>query len=78
MPAASANADTPRGADGPLLYELQGLHDVLATAAPEVIVFQHWVAVGAVAVLDVPVAMDLHGPLMIETAFQRRPDMDLA
>ena len=76
MPAASANAETPRGPDGPLLYELQGLRDVLVDAAPDVVVFQHWVGVGAAADLDVPVAMDLHGPLMIETAFQRRPDVD--
>jgi glycosyltransferase involved in cell wall biosynthesis len=76
MPAASANADTPRGLDGPLLYELRDLRDVLANAAPDVVVFQHWIGVGAAADLDVPVALDLHGPLMIETAFQRRPDVD--
>jgi glycosyltransferase involved in cell wall biosynthesis len=76
MPTASANADTPRGLDGPLLYELRDLRDVLANAAPDVVVFQHWIGVGAAADLDVPVALDLHGPLMIETAFQRRPDVD--
>jgi glycosyltransferase involved in cell wall biosynthesis len=76
MPAASANAETPRGAEGPLLYELQDLRDVLGGAAPDIIVFQHWVGVGAAADLDVPVALDLHGPLMIETAFQRRADVD--
>jgi glycosyltransferase involved in cell wall biosynthesis len=76
MPAASANADTPRGLDGPVLYELRDLRDVLANAAPDVVVFQHWIGVGAAADLDVPVALDLHGPLMIETAFQRRPDVD--
>jgi glycosyltransferase involved in cell wall biosynthesis len=76
IPAASANAETPRGDEGPLLYELQDLHDVLASADPDVVVFQHWVAVGAAADLDVPVALDLHGPLMIETVFQRRPDVD--
>jgi glycosyltransferase involved in cell wall biosynthesis len=75
IPAASANAETPRGDQGPLLYELQDLHNVLASADPDVVVFQHWVAVGAAAGLDVPVALDLHGPLMIETAFQRRPDV---
>jgi glycosyltransferase involved in cell wall biosynthesis len=78
MPAASANAETPRGAKGPLLYELQHLRDVLAGAAPDIIVFQHWLGVGAAADLDVPVAMDLHGPLMIETAYQRRSDVDPA
>jgi glycosyltransferase involved in cell wall biosynthesis len=78
MPASSAAAATPRGDEGPLLYELHELRDVLATAAPDVVVFQHWVGVGAAADLDVPVALDLHGPLMIETAFQRRPDADLA
>lgn len=78
MPAASANAETPRGAEGPLLYELQDLRAVLASAAPDVVVFQHWVGVGAAADLDVPVALDLHGPLMIETAYQRRSDVDPA
>jgi Glycosyl transferases group 1 len=61
-----------------LLYELQDLREVLASAAPDVIVFQHWVGVGAAADLDVPVALDLHGPLMIETAYQRRSDVDPA
>jgi hypothetical protein len=78
MPAASANAETPRGVEGPLLYELPRLRDVLASSGAEVVVFQHWVGVGAAADLDIPVAMDLHGPLMIETAFQRRPDVDPA
>ncbi len=78
IPAASANEGTPRGEQGPLLYELQDLHAVLASAEPDVVVFQHWVAVGAAVGLDVPVALDLHGPLMIETAFQRRPDVDPA
>jgi len=59
-----------------LLYELQDLHQVLTRSGADVVVFQHWVAVGAAADLDIPVALDLHGPLMIETAFQRRPDVD--
>jgi hypothetical protein len=76
MPAASATSGTPRGADGPLLYEEHDLGHVLAGAGADVIVFQHWIRVGAAGDLDVPVALDLHGPLMIETAFQRRPDTD--
>jgi Glycosyl transferases group 1 len=76
MPASSADAGTPRGADGPLLYELHELRDLLVSAVPDVVVFQHWIGVGAAADVDVPVALDLHGPLMIETAFQRRPDVD--
>jgi glycosyltransferase involved in cell wall biosynthesis len=76
IPAASADAGTPRGDEGPLLYELGDLANVLTTAGADVVVFQHWVGVGAAAGLDVPVALDLHGPLMIETAFQRRPDVD--
>jgi glycosyltransferase involved in cell wall biosynthesis len=76
MPAASADSNTPRGPEGPLLYELPDLGNVLRASGAEVVVFQHWVAVGAAAGLDVPVALDLHGPLMIETAFQRRPDVD--
>jgi Glycosyl transferases group 1 len=75
MPAASADSGTPRGTDGPLLYELPDLGNMLRTSGAEVVVFQHWVTVGAAADLDVPVALDLHGPLMIETAFQRRPDV---
>jgi Glycosyl transferases group 1 len=78
MPAASADGGTPRGEHGPLLYELQDLHHILAGAGVDVVVFQHWVGVGAAAGVDVPVALDLHGPLMIETAFQRRPDVDPA
>ena len=76
IPAASADAGTPRGEHGPLLYELPDLHQVLSRSGADVVVFQHWIGVGAAADLDIPAALDLHGPLMIETAFQRRPDVD--
>jgi len=78
MPAAAASPATSTGPDRPLLYEDTGLRALIAGVDPEVVVFQHWIRVLATDGLDVPVALDLHGPLMIEAAFQRHPDTDMA
>jgi glycosyltransferase involved in cell wall biosynthesis len=77
IPVASAGPGTPRGASGPLLFEEGNLGDVIAHAGADVIVFQHWVYVRKAAELDTPIALDLHGPLVIETMFQHHPDVDL-
>ena len=62
---------------GPLLYDDPELRDLVIGSGAEVVVFQHWPRVGVAMDLDVAVALDLHGPLMVESAFQRRPDLDL-
>ena len=78
MPESAAGPGLPDGADGPLLYADAGLTDVIEDARPDVVVFQHWIRVLATEKLDVPVALDLHGPLLIEAAFQRRADADMS
>jgi hypothetical protein len=78
MPAEAAAPGLPNGEGGPLLYDGVGLREVIERTRPDVLVFQHWPRVGVADDLDVPVALDLHGPLMIEAAFQRRADEDRA
>ncbi len=70
MPAGAAGPGLPTGADGPVLYEHSDFRDKIEAVAPDVIVFQHWLWVGGAADLDLPIALDLHGPLMVEAAFQ--------
>lgn len=72
MPATSTGAGVATGADAPLLYDHADFADKIEALAPDVLVFQHWPRVGGAAHLDIPIALDLHGPLLIEAAFQRR------
>ncbi len=76
MPAAAAGAGLPTGADAPLLYDHADFADKIEALAPDVLVFQHWPRLGGAAHLDIPIALDLHGPLLIEAAFQRRADVN--
>ena len=79
MPAESVPEGTMlAGPDAPLLYHGPDFPEVVRAAAADVLVFQHWPRVGGAADLDVPIALDLHGPLLVETAFQRRADADFA
>lgn len=73
MPASAAGPGLPEGDDAPIVYDDGDVRPAIAAARADVLVFQHWPRIGAAADLDVPVALDLHGPLMIEAAFQRRP-----
>ena len=59
-----------------LTYEDPELPGLLARDRADVLLFQHWPRLAAAAALDVPIVLDLHGPLMVETAFQQRPDAD--
>jgi glycosyltransferase involved in cell wall biosynthesis len=76
MPAGSVPDGTSlAGPDAPLLFD--DFDDFIVDARADLLVFQHWIWVGGAAKFDVPIALDLHGPLMIETAFQRRADTDM-
>ena len=72
MPRSAATTPSS-GDDQPLVYEDHDVMSAIDAAAADVLVFQHWPRLAAAADLDVPIALDLHGPLMIEAAFQRRP-----
>ncbi len=76
MPASAASPGVPTGDDAPLLYEHLDFADKIEALAPDVLVFQHWPHVGGAAHLDIPIALDLHGPLLLEAAFQRRAGVD--
>ena len=78
MPASAAAPGVASAADAPLLYEHDDFAAQVEALAPDVLVFQHWPRVGGAAHLDIPIALDLHGPLMIEAAFQRRADANNA
>jgi glycosyltransferase involved in cell wall biosynthesis len=73
MPAVAASPGLPTGEDAPMLYEYLDFGDKVEALAPDVIVFQHWLRLGGAAHFDIPIALDLHGPLMVEAAFQRGP-----
>jgi glycosyltransferase involved in cell wall biosynthesis len=59
--------------DPPLvLYGTGRLAEVVERIGPDVVVCQHWPPLMQIAALDVPIAVDFHGPLMLETVFQGR------
>jgi glycosyltransferase involved in cell wall biosynthesis len=51
------------------------LRERIAELAPDVVVFQHWFWVGQLGDLDVPVALDLHGPVLLENAHRDRAQL---
>jgi glycosyltransferase involved in cell wall biosynthesis len=78
MPAGSVPDGAQLPEPGPLLYTEDEFFTTVEHAPADVIVVQHWPRVARLAPLDRPLALDLHGPLMIESAFQRRSDVDVA
>jgi glycosyltransferase involved in cell wall biosynthesis len=63
------------GQPTPHLFEPERLNEMVRDVAPEVLVFQHWPNVPLIdRECGVPVAIDFHGPLLLETLYQDRPD----
>jgi glycosyltransferase involved in cell wall biosynthesis len=53
------------------------LNRQLRELAPDVVVFQHWVAaVNLSEEIRIPVVIDFHGPLLLETLYQDSPHFD--
>ena len=44
-------------------------------ASPDVIVLQHWSLAKTLPATEIPLVIDLHGPLLLETFFQGRQDL---
>jgi len=63
-------------ADKVILYDSDDLHEIITGLSPDVVVFQHWPTLGAVPELEVPVVVDLHGPVLLEAMYQDRPDFE--
>jgi glycosyltransferase involved in cell wall biosynthesis len=66
-------AQSPLPPNPPFLFDNRlALPRVVNRARPDVLLFQHWSLVPYAAHLDIPIAIDFHGPNLLEIAFQRR------
>lgn len=60
-----------------LLYVNQELPGFIRRQQPEVVVLQHWLLANFLdAALEVPLVIDFHGPLLLETQFQDNPVLE--
>lgn len=60
-----------------LLYKHKDLPAFINQHQPDVVVLQHWRLANLVDdSLDVPLVIDFHGPLLLETQFQENPMLD--
>jgi glycosyltransferase involved in cell wall biosynthesis len=58
-----------------VLWEHHAMEQMIAGLRPEAVVFCHWPAVQIHSRLDVPTALDFHGPHMLERMFQSHGDL---
>ncbi len=61
----------------PSLYTYKELSRFVNDWKPDVVIFQHWLLVNFLEKpLDIPVVIDFHGPLLLETQFQDNPVLE--
>lgn len=78
MPKASvARNSTPSKELLPLLYDKKELPAFIAHHQPDVVILQHWRLANFLDdSVEVPLVIDFHGPLLLETQFQQNPMLD--
>ncbi len=78
MPLSAAkNMESVPEERAPLLYTPENLPRVVAQHQPDVIILQHWrLANHFREQSETPVAIDFHGPLLLETQFQANPILE--
>ncbi len=60
-----------------LLYVHQKLTAFITHHQPDILILQHWLLASHLEhSLDIPVVIDFHGPLLMETLFQGNPGLD--
>ncbi|MDP8225733.1 MAG: glycosyltransferase [Candidatus Lernaella stagnicola] len=57
-----------------LLHEPESLNDIILQVMPDVVIVEQWGLASYVDDLQIPLAIDLHGPLSLENAFKEGGD----
>ncbi|MBD3306101.1 glycosyltransferase [candidate division KSB3 bacterium] len=61
----------------PVLYTYQELETFIIQHDPDIIIFGHWILANFLPErLEIPLVIDFHGPLLLETQFQANPAVD--
>lgn len=58
------------------LFTFDNINQVIGAVGPDVLVVQHWPTVYSIDTTRIPTALDLHGPILLETMFQGNPDYE--
>jgi glycosyltransferase involved in cell wall biosynthesis len=78
MPRSSIEkvAQVPKDIE-PLLYVNKALKTFIHRHKPDVVVLQHWLLANFIEdPLEIPLVIDFHGPLILETQFQENPVLE--
>jgi len=61
----------------PLLYTEENLESFIRDHSPDVVILQHWhLTTHLKTPLEIPLVIDFHGPLLLETQFQENPALE--
>ena len=76
MKAESARRDKIRTIENLHLFTFENINRIIGELSPDVLVVQHWPTVCAIDTTHLPTALDLHGPILLETMYQENPNYD--
>ena len=69
-------ADERRAELLPLTYDQDHCDAAVARWRPDIVVVQHWWQAMFISPSDIPLVIDLHGPLLLETLYQNHPQYE--
>lgn len=76
MKVESGRRDKVRTIDDLHLFTFENVNRVISQVSPDVLVVQHWPTVSSIDTTHLPTALDLHGPILLETMYQDNPNYD--
>jgi glycosyltransferase involved in cell wall biosynthesis len=76
MKVQSAQRDKVRTIENLHLFTFENVNQVLGQLSPDVLVVQHWPTAWSIDTTFRPTALDLHGPILLETMYQENPNYD--
>ncbi len=76
MKVESGRRDKVRTIENLRLFTIENINQVISDLSPDVLVVQHWPTVYSIDCAYIPTALDLHGPILLETMYQDNPNYD--
>jgi len=76
MKVESERKEKVRAIENLHLFTFENINRVISEVSPDVLVVQHWPTVYSIDTTHLPTALDLHGPILLETMFQDNPNYE--
>ncbi len=76
MKIESGRKEKVRAIENLHLFTFENINRVISEVSPDVLVVQHWPTVYSIDTTHLPTALDLHGPILLETMFQDNPNYE--